>query len=552
MPLRTIADPRLSPDASRVAFVVRDTAGARLVVLGIEDGHERDVDVDPPPSVPHSTGGGAIAWAADELVYVAGDGTIRAAGGRVIVPWGGCGNLAAAPDGTRIAFVFDERDVGVVPVDGSTWPVRVSSAANDFALDPTWSPDGGRVAWHEWDDPSMPWDESRIVDDSGTVVAAGGAVTQPRFGPDVTLGHLTDEPSGWLSLWCRPDGDAEHGLPAWGPGVRTWAWSPDGERIAFVRNEGGFGRLCVLDRRTDDVDEIAKGWHHGLDWRGRHLVAIRTGARTPPELVVYDGRGWERRTLAGSDVDGEWDDEKLVEPQIVTWPGARGRIYAPGSDRPLLLWVHGGPTDQLRVEFNPMVAWLVAQGWAVLAADHRGSTGWGRAFQQAMNGGWGVVDVADCAAGVQAAVDEGWCDGRPAVAMGASAGGFTVLHLLARHPELFAAGIGRYPVGDLLDLDERTHRFEKHYNATLVGPVEARRERSPIAFADRIGRPVLLLHGDADKVVPVDQSRALADRMPDVELHVYEGEGHGWRRQDTIDDERARIASFLQRRVQAP
>lgn len=549
MPLRTIADPRLSGDGSRVAFVVRDAGGTRLATVGVDGGGERSIAADPAPEVPHSTGGGVIGWAGDELVYVASDGTVRTHSGRVIVPWGGCANVAVSPDGRRVAFVFDERDVGVVPVDASTWPVRVSSAGNDFALDPTWSPDGGRVAWHEWDDPSMPWDASRVVDDTGAVVARGGAVTQPRYGPDGTLGHLTDR-GGWLNLWCHGE-RAEHGLPAWGPGVRTWAWSPAGDRIAFVRNEGGFGRLCVLERATGAVEEVGKGWHHGLDWRGRHLVALRTGARTPPELVAYDDGTWQRGVLARSDAAGEWDDGNLVEPQVVSWPGAHGRVYAPARDRPLLLWVHGGPTDQLRVEFNPMVAWLVEQGWAVLAVDHRGSTGWGRQFQQAMNGQWGVVDVDDCAAGVRAALDEGWCDGRPAVAMGASAGGFTVLHLLARHPDLFAAGIARYPVGDLLDLDARTHRFEKHYNATLVGPVELRRERSPIAFADRIARPVLLLHGDADRVVPVDQSRALAERMPDVQLHVYGGEGHGWRQQATIDDERARITSFLSRRVRA-
>jgi dipeptidyl aminopeptidase/acylaminoacyl peptidase len=548
VPLRAIADPRLSPDGTRVAFVVRDDDGAHLCVDG------GDLGVDPPPSVPHPTGGGALAWVGNgdrDLVYAAADGTIRRASdpaARPIVPWGGCGNLAVSPDGARVAFVFDERDVAVAPTDGSTWPVRVSSGRNDFALDPTWSPDGARVAWHEWDDPRMPWDESRIVDDTGTVVAAGGAVTQPRFGPDGTLGFLSDASNGWLSLWCHPE-DHEHGLPAWGGGVRTWTWSPGdgGRRIAFVRNEAGFGRLCVLDRATGHVDEIGKGWHFGLDWRAGRLVAVRSGARTPPELVAYDDTTWTRTTLATA---GEVPAEiaaGLVEPEVVAGD-VPARIYNASPERRLVLWIHGGPTDQLRVDFHPMVAWLVGQGYAVLAPDHRGSTGWGRAHQQAMNGGWGVVDVDDCVAAVRAAVARQQCDTtRPAVAIGASAGGFTVLHLLARHADLFAGGVARYPVGDLIDLDERTHRFEKHYNDMLVGPVEERRRRSPIAFADRIDRPVLLLHGDSDGVVPVDQSRALAERLPHVDFHVYEGEGHGWKRPETIDDERRRIAAFLGR-----
>ena len=540
---RAIADPVLSPDGTRVAFV----SERRLVVVPVGgDGGELPVLTDPPPASTHPSGGGVVDWAGDELVFAARDGTVRAAradGGpaRVVSAWAPAGNVSVSPDGTKVAYVIDGRDVAVVPVDGSAWPVKVSTGAA-FALDPTWSPDSSVVAWHEWDDPFMPWDESRIATSDGRTI--GGrrvAVGQPRFGPDGTLGHLGDGDDGWYALWCLREGH-EHGTPAWGPGIRQWAWSPDGGRIAFVRNEAGFGRLCVLDRATGSVEEWGKGWHVGLSWRGAVLAAVRTGARTPPELVAYRGPG-ERCTLART---GAFPRDALVEPE----PVEGGRVYAPGRDRPLLLYVHGGPTDQSRVEFNPFIAWFVDRGWAVAVVDHRGSTGSGRAHRTAMDGGWGEVDVEDAAAMVRRAATAGWADTTRAAAYGGSAGGFTALHLVGRHPDLVRAAVALYPVADLEDLAERTHRFERHYNDALVGTDPATvRARSPLSFADRITTPVLVLHGDADEVVPVEQSRHLAARAPGVELHVYEGEGHGFRGAEAVADQLERVERFLARHV---
>jgi len=174
-----------------------------------------------------------------------------------------------------------------------------------------------------------------------------------------------------------------------------------------------------------------------------------------------------------------------------------------------------------------------------------------------MREGWGDLDIGDLDAAARAAGEQGWGDPRRLVAIGASAGGFAALHLLARAPERFAAGVALYPVTDLFELDERTHRYEKHYQQSLLGPLPAAadryRERSPIRFAERITAPLLLLHGSEDGTVPVEQSKALDARLQrlrrDVELHVYEGEGHGWGRPATVVDEIRRTDDFLRRHV---
>ena len=596
---RTVAEPRLAPGGDRLAFVVTAGGRSQLVVLDLASGPgpvtagpEAVISSDPAPSAARPFSGGVFDWLPDGsgVVYAAAEGGlwlqgIDGAPPRPVVGSGSTGAPTVSPDGTRVAYVLDTRHVGVAVLDDEQrWPVRLSTSA-DFCVDPAWSPDGSWVAWHEWDVPAMPWDASRIAlraadpGQSGVVIAAGGpgvAVQQPRFSPEGLLGYLSDE-SGWCNLWVvgrsldhgRPllDEAHEHAGPTWGHGQRSYAWSPGGGAVAYCRNEDGFGSLRVLDRSVGTTAEVGRGIHGSLSWQGATLAGVRSGARSPTAVVGYGGTPpGGRTTLAHGPLAGLGAAD-LVEPEVVRWSGddgvaVPGRLYRPpraalGDPPPLITWVHGGPTGQMEVSFNARIAYWVDRGWAVLVPDHRGSTGHGRAFTQALAGRWGELDVADTAAGVRTAVEAGWGHPRRLVAMGASAGGFTVVHLLAAYPELWAAGVDLYGVADLFELDETTYRFEAHYLHSLVGPLpeaaDRYRSRSPLQRADAVAAPVLILQGSADKVVSVGQSRALADRLraagATVELHVYEGEGHGWSRPETVVDELERTESFLRRHV---
>ena len=583
---RSLAEPRLAPDGRRLAFVDSSGGPVHLVVVGLDDGPEQTVTTDPPPSSAHPYGGGVFDWTPDgeALVYAAADGGLwwqAASGGpaRKVAPPAAAGAPSVSPDGRRVAYVLDTRDVAVASLDpGGPWPVRLSAGA-DFAMDPCWSPDGTTVAWHEWDVPAMPWDESRIVtapaDGSAPPTLVGGgagvSVQQPHYGAGGRLGYLCDA-SGWLNLWVdgRPvlEEPVEHGGPTWGPGQRSWAWSPDGSSVALTRNEDGFGALVTVDLATGAVDPLGRGVHGALSWAGGTLAAVRGGARTPFGIVAYEGG--RRRDLAVGPPAGF--EPALHEPEAVSWPSTDlggtvgsdvpGRLYRPTTDvlgdpPPLIGWVHGGPTDQWPVRFIPRIPYWQERGWAVLVADHRGSSGHGRAFQQALAGRWGELDTDDVAAGLRAAVERGWGDPARLVAMGGSAGGFTVLNLLATHPDLCAAGVDLYGVADLFELDETTHRYEGHYLHSVVGPLpEAAaqyRQRSPVERAGSIIAPLLILQGTADDTVPAAQSTAVADRLRalgrPVELHLYDGEGHGWNRPETVVDELGRTESFLRRHV---
>jgi dipeptidyl aminopeptidase/acylaminoacyl peptidase len=596
---RALAEPRLSPDGDRLAFLASAAGRGQIVIVPADGGPELVVTSDPAPRPAAAYGGGAFDWEPSGLgiAYAGGDGGlwwVGADGGpsRALVAPGPLGPAAApavSPDGRWVAFVLDQHHVAVAGMEAmgaGQWPQPLSTGA-DFCFDPVWSPDGEWIAWHEWDVPAMPWDSGRIVlrraaeaGSSGppTVVAGGAGVQvqQPRFSPDgARLAFLSDE-HGWLNLWvANADGSDpaplvdepfEHGEPTWGLGQRSYAWSPDGSSIAFTRNERGFGRLCTVDIASGTVSDRGKAVHGGLSWCGDRIGALRSGARTPVELVVYrDGA----RTVVARGPVGGFENADLVEPEPVEWTAddgvtIHGRLYTPvvpsatgNEPPPMLVWIHGGPTHQWPVTFIPRIAYFLERGWAVLVPDHRGSTGWGRDYAQAMTGRWGELDVSDTAAGMRAAAAQGWADPTRMVPMGGSAGGFTVLNLLAHHPELCAAGVDLFGVTDLFDLDETTHRFEAHYLHSVVGPLPAAaeeyRRRSPVTVAGQITSPLLILQGDADVVVPPAQSQAIADRLRalgrDVELQLYEGEGHGWGKPDTIIDELTRIESFLRRHV---
>ena len=597
----TVSDPRWSPSGTRLAWLQAAPGRADVVVAECFDGYGGPgfglpVVVTPDLAVakPHAMSGGVLAWAGEDALIVVGRGGVLA---RVAADGGPAqryeidGHGAApsvSPDGTHVAFVCETDTtcaIAVMPVDGSRPPRAVSTA--DFAYDPAWSPDGTTLVWHAWDLPAMPFQSSRIEQctftdgEPGSVVAVAGgpgmAVAQPRFSPDGSHLAWCSDHDGVMRLHVRElasgrertlPTNGEHAPPTWGPGMRTYAWAPTGNTIALNTNIDGFGSLRIVDVEGDfEPTAIARAWHLGIDWSFHGIIAVRSGAKTPRQLVHYldpdpvrgvQGRREPERTVVALGSPGGFRD--LVEPEPVTWErdGVRlhGLWWSPPGDgpAPVLVQMHGGPTDQARADWDARRAYFVARGWAVFAPNPRGSTGYGRAYADALAGAWGALDVDDVAAGIRTLVaTRGGDPGRVAV-MGGSAGGYLALRLAIEHPELLAAVVSVYGVTDLAQLIATTWRFESGYIPWLVGDdPSVLRDRSPVHTAARLRTPLLLLQGDADVVVPLDQHRALLDALAatgtTVEAHVYEGEGHGWSGAATVEDELARITAFLDAHV---
>ncbi|PJF27375.1 MAG: hypothetical protein CUN53_04315, partial [Phototrophicales bacterium] len=224
---------------------------------------------------------------------------------------------------------------------------------------------------------------------------------------------------------------------------------------------------------------------------------------------------------------------------------------------PLVILVHGGPTSQVSAAYNPQAQFFATRGYAVLAVNHRGSAGYGKAYRDKLRGMWGVYDVEDCISGAAYLASLGLIDPNKLVIMGGSAGGYTVLQSLVTRPGVYKAGICLYGISDLFALDEETHKFESRYNHSLLGALpEAAaiwRARSPIFHADKIRDPLLIFQGDEDRVVPPNQSEkivtALKKRGVPCEYHLFAGEGHGFRKPETIQTMYAAIEAFLRQHV---
>ena len=557
-------------------------------MIDLTGGSETAWHLDPAPALGRGFGTGCFRWVPDGsgVVYAARDGGVWEAG----LPAGddpvaacrvdtrrpeGLGplhNVALSSDGRFVAAVASMTTL--VVIERRTGEVRRVHHPHAFSFDPTWV--GNTVHWQCWSQPHMPWDESELWRASApsfvaerVVARTGVSIQQAAVSTAGELGVLAD-PGGWLQPYVVRDDDVESlrfasepvdcGGPQWGGGLRSWCWSPDGSRYLVCRNLAGFGDLAVVDVASGDVQSVARAVHGAVEWTTHGIVALRSGAVTPTQIVHYAPESFERRVLATSAMacdDGEWSEFDLVEPTIGRANGVPFRMYEPvdaSTVSHLIVWLHGGPTDQWQVTFMPRIAHWVGRGCRVMVVDHRGSTGHGRVFQQALNGHWGDYDTVDVVEATRCAHANGWGTAGNTIVMGGSAGGFAALNAAGAHPELFAGVVALYPVVDLADLTERSWYFEQHSVPVLVGDsaanVDLYRSRSPLSKLDGLGRVrVLLMHGDLDDAVPLDHSVLIANQLRrrggDVQLHVFEGEGHGFRMRANQEREYSLIGEFL-------
>jgi dipeptidyl aminopeptidase/acylaminoacyl peptidase len=400
---------------------------------------------------------------------------------------------------------------------------------------PSWSP-GGRL--HFCDDRDDRWLLRGAL--SAGLPAEGGVERAPAW-------------------W---DGGGEVGEPRWVAGASRYAVLGDG-RILLAETVEGLDRVVV--RGVDGAAEVCPveaSWVGDL--RGQGAVAsVVLGRPDRLTTVVRLDReatgGWRVRELTDTTV--RLGATSISAPEPVTVPTPDGEVvhalfYPPrlegvagpeGERPPLVVRIHGGPTAHSIAELTTSVQFWTTRGFAVAEVNYRGSSGFGRRYRDRLAGGWGVLEVQDCITVASHLAAQGRVDGRRCVIRGGSAGGFTALEAVCaprRDGFHFAAATSLYGVTDLAALAADTHKFESRYLDALVGPLpeaeDRYRERSPLHHAERIAAPVLLLQGLEDRVVPPAQAEVLVAAMQangiDHEHRAYPGEGHGFRRFETIVD----------------
>lgn len=508
----------------------------------------------------------------------------------------GVASPTISPDGRWVIYVYTDGQTDflcLVDSSGQDWPVQLVRGA-DFYMQPAWHPDGKRIAWVEWNHPNMPWDGTRVQlgEVEGTplrvnqVITIGGSDNspsqQPIFSPDGRWLCFIEENGEWPDLILVDlrnkhrtvliSGDEfDLSLPAWVQGVRTMAWSHDSRLIYHIRFVGPNSSLWSVNIETGQCTLIPTGEFTALSQltanpRGFGLAFLAAAPHLPHQLIRMDG---EKLVTASNSLASTYDPSYFPPSRTISWDinadeRANGIYYPPQNPQytgteapPAILHVHGGPTSLTANSFIPEAAYFTSRGYAWIEVNYRGSTGYGRKYRQAMRNRWGDVDVEDSVLCAKALADQGLANPKQLVIMGGSAGGYTVLNALIRYPGLFKAGICLYGVTNLFTLDMDTHKFETHYNKSLVGALPEAAERyhawSPVFHADKIRDALYIFQGSEDKVVPPGQAEeivsALRARGVPHRYKLYQGEGHGFRSTETIVDYLKETERFLQQQV---
>ncbi|MGH9847410.1 MAG: S9 family peptidase, partial [Blastocatellia bacterium] len=444
------------------------------------------------------------------------------------------------------------------------------AGGSDFYSSPRLSPDGSRLAWLEWNHPNMPWDGTTLwvaeMDEEGAFISktlvAGGeseSLFQPEWSPDGVL-HFVSDRTGWWNLNRWRDGKveplcpmrAEFGFPQWGFGMSAYDFA-SGDRVICTYVEKGFSKLAILDTRTGELEKIEAPYSRIEGIRATPDYAVFTAA-SPAEatsIVKFDLATRQFETLRRSN-DLSIDPGYVSVPRAVEFPTENGltahAFFYPPTNRdfaapegeltPLLVMSHGGPTAATSPTLRLGIQYWTSRGIAVLDVNYGGSTGYGRAYRERLNGNWGIVDVDDCVNGAKYLADQGLVDGNRMAITGGSAGGYTTLCALTFR-DVFKAGASHYGVSDLIALDEDTHKFESRYTFGLVGQSrELYIARSPIHHTDKLNAPVIFFQGLDDKVVPPNQSEMMVEALRKKGLPVayvkFEGEQHGFRQAANI------------------
>lgn len=465
------------------------------------------------------------------------------------------------------------NSLDILGLDGPAEPDMLL-AGSDFFSSPRISPDGRLLAWLTWSHPNMPWDETKLwtgnLGNDGSLsniqLVAGGkneSVTQPEWGPDGTLYFVSDR-NGWWNLCASYSGlvepllemEAEFAGPQWIFGLSNYAVHSN-SKIICSYNRAGVWQLAELDTETRELKNIDTPYQEISYVRcAGDKVVLRGGAADRfAEIALLDLVSKELTVLKRSS-DCALSSDYFSNAETIEFPAKGGgnshAFYYPaknpeysapdGTLPPLIVMSHGGPTSACVSTLDLEIQYWTTRGFSVVDVNYGGSTGYGRAYRERLNGTWGIVDVDDCVSAVHYLAAQKKVDPAKVAITGGSAGGYTTLCALAFQGENFGAGASYYGVSDPTSLAQDTHKFESRYMDRLIGPYPAAKQlyedRSPLVHAKNISCPAIFFQGLEDKVVPPSQSEAMVNALKangiPVAYLTFEGEQHGFRQALTI------------------
>jgi dipeptidyl aminopeptidase/acylaminoacyl peptidase len=493
-------------------------------------------------------------------------------------------------DGRRISYASNKRnpnffDIYVMDVASGQESLVYQQDGSNAAV--AWSPDGRFIVVSRASDTLSLDNDLYLVDLTSKNVthltphqgaAQFGDVHFTRDNRSLLLS--TNVNGEWQSL-ARMDLQTRRIVPA-----TNAAWdmdasemSVDGRLLAYTLNRDGFSELYVRRLNEagdgDDQDTLValpgKGVVSGLDFSrdGRKLAFTFAGARFNSDVWLYDLRTRKLEQVTRSSRAGI-PQSSFVEPELIRYKTFDGReipawYYKPrntqagGANRslPVIVSVHGGPEAQERPAFNPTYQYFLSRGYAVLAPNVRGSTGYGKTYTHLDDVKLREDSVKDLAAAVDWLKTSGGADARRIAVMGGSYGGYMTLAAITLYPDLWAAAVEMFGISNFETNLRNTSGYrrkqrEREYG-TLANDLEFLRSVSPIYKVDRIKAPLLVFQGKNDPRVPYTESEqiveALRARNAPVEYTLFEDEGHGFVKLNNRLIVYPKIVDFLERHM---
>jgi dipeptidyl aminopeptidase/acylaminoacyl peptidase len=510
---------------------------------------------------------------------------------------------AWSADGRYLAYMVKPKTSSVFEIDVYDTVMRevrhltTGTAKDRMNVEPLWSRDGKFIVYTQ--EQSKGTDSNIFVVD---VASAQSTLLTPHDG-ERTYEANDVSPDGKSVLITSNAGDGYDNVGLLDIASKKIHWltqdkweisgesfSPDGKFLTYTANVDGNTDIYLYELASGKtqalplpkgVNQVA-GRPSAFSRDNSRLLYYHTGPTSPGDLWVYtlaDGEGRVKSTRARAPAPhesiqfthslvGGVRSEEMVEPALVHYPSKDGKwtisafVYVPfnlprNGEHPAIVYVHGGPTAQTLNTFNRFVQYMANQGYLVIAPNYRGSTGYGKEFQQANLFDMGGGDLQDVLAAADWIKQTGYVDSKKLILMGGSYGGYMTMMGVTKAPETWAAGVPIVPFVNWFTEIQNEDPVLQQSDLATMGDLEKNKalyeDRSPINFVDRIKAPLYLLAGGNDPRCPKTESQQVVDAIKKrggvVEYKVYENEGHGFAKVENQIDAYRRVADFLKAHV---
>jgi len=590
---RAVGDSTWSPDDKQVAFVTNISGRNNIWVVSSQSGWPTQLTVSNQrqTSIAWSPKGRWIAYNSDY------DGNeqwdiflVSAENGQVVnltnTPEISEEGPAWSPDGEKLAYSVKAKSSPNYEIDiievltkkithlTTNTPSQLSNAA------PIWSKDG---KWIVFTQSNAAGKDANIF----IVSAAGGKTTNltPHEGEHNYFARdISPDGKAVLITSNAANGYYNTGLLDIAGKKITWLttdkreinggeFSPDGKRLTWATNADGNQDIFVYDLATRQAHALPvgkginalAGAETAFTHDGARMLYSHDGPNAPTDLWVYDFGTQKSQQITHSLVGGVRSQD-MVEPFLVHYPSKDGKwqisafVYVPynaqrDGKNAAVVYIHGGPTTQAMNAFSKTIQYLVNQGFFVIAPNYRGSTGYGKEFEDANRFDMGGGDLEDVISAAEWIKKTGFIDPKKVAVAGGSYGGYLTMMAVTKTPDMWAAGVPIVPfVNWFTEVENEDPQLREYDLATMGDPMKDKaryQERSPINFVDQIKAPLLLLAGGNDPRCPHTEAEQVASAVKKrggvAELKVYENEGHGFAKIENQIDAYTRVVNFLKK-----